>query len=140
MASPTEVTGAAQDESRSSIDWQAFRARMANEGPDGRLLCAITGEETDAELREVAIQFTCACPTREQRRGCPFRTLQTLYHVSAKALISSMTRAALLSLFELECEVRNRDRVRVPPEGPKTESAPLAGSLEQLRQRLLAPR
>lgn len=141
MASTAVVNSDRPDESRRSIDWQIVRARMSSQGPDGRLLSATTGEETDAELREMAMQFTLKCPNQAQQPGCPFRTLQKLYHVSAKALISSMTRAALLSLFDLECEVRNRGRLPVLPSEPAgpADPQPLSDSTLLLRKRLLFP-
>ncbi len=94
-----------------AVNWDLIEARLSSRGPDGKFLSAVTGEETDGELREMAIRFTDKCPANQQRCHCPFRSLNHHYHVSVKALVTGMTRAALLSLFELECEVRNTDAV-----------------------------
>jgi hypothetical protein len=83
-----------------------------------RLLSALTGEESDAELRTLATQFTRACPLNQQQDACPFCTLRHLYYRSLQTLLGGITRTALVGLFELECEVRNQ---------ADPESCPLAG-------------
>ena len=81
---------------------------MARRGPDGKLLSALTGVETDAELRALATQFTSACRVDEHPEGCPFCKLSHLYHRSSQDLLHNVSPSALVGLFELECEVRNR--------------------------------
>jgi hypothetical protein len=82
-------------------------ARLTSRGQNGKLQSAITGEETDDELRAMARWFITACPTNLQHPRSPFRILSRLYHGSLEVLIKGMTRAALLGLFECEFEVRN---------------------------------
>ena len=72
-------------------------------------MSAITGDETDDELRELALSFTLNCPANAQHPACPFRSLHNLYHVTVKALMNGMTRKELVGLFELECEARNAE-------------------------------
>lgn len=74
----------------------------------GNLASGPTGNESEAELREAALQFMDACPGDCEEAGCPFRILGHLYHGSSKALINSMTRDALLDLFAMEFEFRQK--------------------------------
>ena len=90
-----------------ALTWDSVTSRLATRGSDGKLLSAITGEETDAELRALIMRLTRACPVGDQHSGCPFRALQSIYQVSLQTWVNGMTRKGLLSLFELECEVRN---------------------------------
>jgi hypothetical protein len=83
--------------------------RLLTRGPDGRFLSVLTGEETDDELRALVVLFSQGCPARQHHSGCPFRSFKHLYHVSLTCLINGMTRKALVSLIELECEVRNNN-------------------------------
>jgi len=95
-----------------ALDWDVVRFRLSARGADGKLLSAVTGNETDEELRELALHFVEMCPAgqqRSERSGCPFRILNQLYHGSLKNLVNGMTRKALLGMFELEWEVRNED-------------------------------
>ena len=70
-------------------------------------MCAIAGDETEAELRAMVVRFAYECPLGQQHDGCPFRTLDLLHHVSLQALLNGMSRKALAGLFELECQARN---------------------------------
>ena len=90
-----------------ALNWDLVTARLTTRGPEGSFLSAITGEETDLELRALVVRLAHGCPLSQQHPGCPFCALSHLYHLSLQNLLNSMTRTALASLFELECEVRN---------------------------------
>ena len=92
-----------------AINRDLIKARLTERGPDGKLLSVLTGDETDAELRELAVHFTQTCPANRQNPACPFRSLNHFYHVTLKSLLDGMTHKSLVSLFDLECEVRNGD-------------------------------
>jgi len=76
------------------------------ESRDGKLLPFVTGKEPDSTLRDLAIYFAEGCPANRLHPRCPFRVLNGLYPGSLKTLVHGMTRAALLSLFEMERELR----------------------------------
>ena len=92
-------------------NWDLLRTRLSTRGPDGKLLSALAGNETDAELRALVIRFTEACPARQRHSRCPFLTLNRLRRVTLRALVAGMTRSAMVSMFDLECEVRHTDAV-----------------------------
>jgi hypothetical protein len=75
---------------------------------DGRLMPVITGQESDVVLRDLAIHFA---EESSAHSGNPFQVLSSHYRGSLKTLVQGMTRAALLSLFELEEQLR-QNRVR----------------------------
>ena len=80
------------------------------ESRDGKLLPFVTGKESDSTLRDLAIYFAEGCPASRLHPRCPFRVLSDLYPGSVKTLVHGMTRTALLSLFEMERDLR-RSRV-----------------------------
>lgn len=90
-----------------AINWDSVTARLSTRGPDGRLLSAIAGDETDPELRALVVRFAHGCPKNRQHAGCPFCALHHFYHLSLQNLLDGLPRKALVGLFELECEVRN---------------------------------
>jgi hypothetical protein len=98
-----------------AINWDRVVARLSMRGPDGRLLSAITGEETEAELRVLAMRLAHGCPYRQQHPGCPFCSLRHLYHRSLQSLLDSVSQKALMGLFELEWEVRISAAAAAPP-------------------------
>jgi hypothetical protein len=81
-------------------------ARLAARDTNGEFLSVLTGHESDAELRAIALQFVETCPVECSQAHCPFRILGNLYHVSSRALINSMSRNGLVSLFESGAETR----------------------------------
>ena len=83
-----------------------YVARLSARDAAGNLMFALAGNESEEELRTAALKFVEACPAGCEQPRCPFRILGSLYHGSAKALINSMTRSALISLFEMEFEFR----------------------------------
>jgi hypothetical protein len=64
----------------------------------------LTGDESDAELRAMAVRFVDTCPSDCAQTHCPFRLLGNLYHASSRALINSLSRSGLVSLFETSVE------------------------------------
>jgi hypothetical protein len=81
-------------------------ATLFAKDPDRVLTPVVTGKESDSALRDLAIYFAEGCPASRLQPGCPFRVLSDLYPGSLKTLVNGMTRAALLSLFEMERELR----------------------------------
>jgi hypothetical protein len=90
-----------------AINWDSATTRLSARGPDGELLSFITGHETEAELRVLVVRFVHECPIGQQHPGCPFRSLQNLYHASLQTLLNGMNHKSLAGLFELEREARN---------------------------------
>lgn len=86
------------DGALSSLNY--FAARLSARDAEGHVPMLLKGNETDAELRSLALSFVDSCPANCEETQCPFRVLKSLYHVSLKALINSMSHAGLLSLFE----------------------------------------
>jgi hypothetical protein len=86
-------------------DFSWVATLFAND-PNGKLMPVDTGKESDSALRDLAIYFAEGCPASHLHPRCPFRVLSDLYPGSLKTLVNGMTRAALLSLFEMERELR----------------------------------
>ena len=107
-----------------ALSWDVVVSRLSARGPDGKLLSAITGMETDAELRVLALRFSRVCPLGNQHLHCPFRSLQNIYQVSLQTWINSMKRNSLLGLFELEHEARNAAIPACPESAPARLIAP----------------
>jgi len=91
-----------------ALNWDLIVKRLSTCGPDGKLLSAITGDETEGELRALVVRLAQSCPICQEHFGCPFRSLHHLYHATLQAWLNGMSRPALVGLFELECEARNR--------------------------------
>ena len=85
----------------------AIAARLWTRGADGRLKSVITGQESDAELKGIAVWFLENCSASRQNPQCPFGILKNAYSGSLTALLNGMTRSAILGLIELEVEARN---------------------------------
>jgi hypothetical protein len=68
----------------------------------------VTGNESDAQLRDLVMRFVAGCPAGHEHPGCPFRLLHGMYHGSLKAMLDRMTRSGMASLFEIELEARLR--------------------------------
>jgi len=107
MSSPKNESGPGFLENGRSADCAAIAARLSTRGPDGRLQSVITGQESDAELRGIVIWFIENCSASRENSQCPFSILKNAYHGSISVLMEGMTRAAVLSLIEMEVEARN---------------------------------
>lgn len=94
------------DASVPPLDLSRLAARLSARDAAGNFMSVLTGNESDAELRAITLQFVEACPVPCEQTRCPFRILGGLYHVSSRALINSMSRSGLVSLFEAEVESR----------------------------------
>jgi hypothetical protein len=92
------------------INWDGIKKQMATTGPDGSPLSAITGNETDAQLRELILEFVQNCPAELSHPHCPFRMLNTLSRDSFRNLVEGMSRETMVFLFDTECECRNQAR------------------------------
>lgn len=88
------------------VDRNTVAARFLTKGPDGRLLPAVTGEETDEELRELVFRLAEQCPIGKKHPHCPFCMLGGLSLNSLRTFATSLNRRALLNLFELERNCR----------------------------------
>ena len=93
------------------VNWKEVACRVSTLGPDGKLLSAITGEEPDAALREMAFKFANKCLVGKSHAHCPFFAIGGLSNPAILNLINTMDRHSLLGLFELECECRNSPSV-----------------------------
>jgi hypothetical protein len=115
---PTVSVGTAGS-NRAPFDLNYLAARLSARDKHRQLLSLLTGKESDEELRAMALQFVEACPVSCRQNRCPFRILGNLYHVSSKALINSMGRSGLVSLFEADvdsrqCAIRSPDALTDP--------------------------
>ena len=90
-----------------SVKWDTVAARLSTQGSDGKFHSAITGNESEKELRELVEAFIEKCPCSREHIHCPFYILRGLYHASLKTLLDGLTRQGLVGLFEIECELRN---------------------------------
>ena len=72
----------------------------------GKFISVITGEETDDELRKIAIHILTHCRGKCSARTCPFVLLHHLSLNSMKDVLSTMRRKDLLELFAEETILR----------------------------------
>ncbi len=95
------------DSSTVDINRELIRIRLGTLGADGKFVSPLEGGETDAELREMTIQFTEKCPAGEHHSHCPFRVLSGVSYAALTNLVASMNHESLIELFEMERECRN---------------------------------
>ncbi len=101
----------------------AIVARVNTVGPDGKLLPATTGKESEAELKEMVLWFTEKCPRQQYHQHCPFRILEGLSYNSLQNLVNGLSREAALGLFELEHICRNQQPKKCQsPDSNETDS------------------
>lgn len=89
------------------IDWGIVQSRLATRGPDGLLLSAITGAETEEELRALIYEFVQSCAHKHKHEKCPFCILSGLSPDSQRSVVSKLKRQDMVGLFEMECASRN---------------------------------
>ena len=85
-----------------------IKFRILTKGLDGKFPPIITGEESDEDLRRLALEVPVSCPLHEQHDHCPFMILGGLSRHVVHDLVAGMNREALLFLFASEHECRNR--------------------------------
>ena len=101
----------------------AIVARVNTVGPDGKLLPATTGKESEAELKEMVLWFTEKCPRKQHHQHCPFRMLEGLSYTSLQDVVDGLSREAALGLFELEHICRNNQpKICQSPDANGTKS------------------
>jgi hypothetical protein len=98
-----------------AVNWHAVAQRLTTPGPNGQPLPAITGQESDADLREMILQMSGACPLNHSCLHCPFRILQGLSYSSLNKIVDSLDRASCLELFNLEQACRSDPEGHCPP-------------------------
>ena len=91
-----------------NTNWNNAVIRMTTKGPDGRYLSAITGNESDEELRELITYLVNHCHSLDERKHCPFKMLHRLPAEVRRGLVDAMRRSTMLELFETERECRIR--------------------------------
>jgi len=99
-------------------DRQSIQARLGARGPDGEPLLLITGQESLAELRQMIIEFSYACPKKQIHLECPFHILGTLSHTSLASFVNGFSREACVDLFQMERECRS---LAATPCAPKSQ-------------------
>jgi len=67
---------------------------------------AITGNESETELRESILKIIENCSAAKSHPHCPFRLLGNIPLYSAKNLVNALEHQSLLSLFEAEHQCR----------------------------------
>jgi hypothetical protein len=100
-----------------------LKQRMTTRGYDGKLQPAITGEESDAELRQLVLELSQSCPLAQAHAHCPFCMLGGLSRTTLENLVYGMKRDAMVFLFDAERELRNEKlplqlRQNPPPQPP----------------------
>ncbi len=88
-------------------DNEIIRQRMIIPEPDGRFQSIITGQEPDAKLRQLLLEFSLRCPLSQTHAHCPFCMLGGLSRTSLEHLVYGMKREAMVFLFDAEYELRN---------------------------------
>jgi len=101
-----------------------LKQRMTTRGPDGNLLSAITGQETDVELRRLLLEFSRQCPLSFTHPHCPFCMLGGLSRTSLENLAYGMKRPAIIFLFDTERELRNEKFPRPTARQPGQNNTP----------------
>jgi hypothetical protein len=86
---------------------KTFRERMTIPGPNGKFQPIITGQEPDAALRQMVLEFSSRCPLSQTHAHCPFCMLGSLSRTTLENLVYGMKREAMIFLFDAECELRN---------------------------------
>ena len=89
------------------LDMNLLKSRMTNPGAEGKFSSIITGQETDAELRQMVLEFSNRCPLAQTHAKCPFCMLGGLSRTTLENLVYGMKREAMLFLFDAEHELRN---------------------------------
>ncbi len=99
-----------------------LKERMTIRGADGKFSTIITGQESDAGLRQMVLEISLRCPLSQTHAHCPFYMLGGLSRTSLEHLVYGMKREAMVFLFDAECELRNeilarrtRGRTSRPP-------------------------
>lgn len=83
-----------------------------------------TGEETDAQLREMVIRNVDKCNAETGGTHCPFRVLRGLTSTTLKNTLLEMKRKALLELFDMACECRKTNNRLHRPRSAGRMAAP----------------
>jgi hypothetical protein len=99
---------------RMGVKLDILKQRMLTRDEDGKLLPAITGEESDAELRQLVLELSTRCPLAQAHAHCPFCMLGGLSRTTLENLVFGMKRDAMTFLFDAECELRN-EKLPTPP-------------------------
>ena len=82
--------------------FQTVMRRLHQKDEAGHNVSAITGSETDEELREIATNIRRLCGGNCTSRECPFGLLHHLPPDSKQVTLEGMQRQDLLKLFEAE--------------------------------------
>jgi hypothetical protein len=72
-------------------------------------ISAVTGKETDAELRELIIKFTQRYSGCTSRQKCQIRSLSGLTFASLSNLVKEFNRDFCLDILKGPCACRERD-------------------------------
>jgi len=88
--------------------WDAIRATLSATDRAAEPCSVLTGQETDEELRELALRFSQQCPIGELSRHCPFYLLNGLHYATAKDIVDKMSRQSLLEMFDEERQCRKK--------------------------------
>ena len=80
--------------------------RLAAKGLGGGPLSLLTGTETLAELRNLIINYSEACPEGLHYPHSPFRMLSGLSYASLCNLVNHLPYDTCVSLFDQELECR----------------------------------
>jgi hypothetical protein len=99
------------------MSWQRedlIRRSLAR-GPHGELLSWLTGNETEAEIRQMIVeivlefQYAKLCPLCNAHLQCPFFAMAGLSYHSMKELADTMPLEDCVKLFEMELACRASD-------------------------------
>ena len=87
---------------------EKIQRRLAARGARGEPLSLITQRETLAELREMILEFSEACPAGQNHPHCPFRIMAGLSYDSLVSLINHLPQEACVNLFDQELACRSQ--------------------------------
>ena len=90
---------------------RTMQERMVASGPGEEPWSLLTGQETLAELRNLIVRFSQACPTEQRHFGCPFCILSGLSYASLTNLVRDLSQEVCLDLFKQASEFHSKDGV-----------------------------
>jgi len=90
--------------------WDAIKATLSAVNRQGEPESLLTGRETDAELRALALLLIQRCTASQQNHQCPFYPLNGLHHETGKHIVEQMSRESLIDMFEEERLCRKNHR------------------------------
>jgi hypothetical protein len=103
-----------------SVNWIKLKAVLTEQDANGNYRPAVRGDETDDELREIALEISSYCQAHPCAEHCPFAVLASLGSQSMTREIRQMSRQTLLDFFQMELDCRTHVFLQKAPENRPT--------------------